>query len=376
MIVERLELRGFRNIEAAKLSFSSTFNYISGRNAQGKTNLLEAIHLFSLGRSFRTRRSGEMVRFGSDGFSLRLSGRSDAGVGFRVEAGQERGGRIGASVNGTALGGMGELVGLLPSVLFAPSDIELAAGPPAARRLWLDYTAALISPEFLARLREYRSALRQRNALLREAAAGGRLDAGQLDAWDRALARAGAAVIAGRLETLGALEERAREIRETVLPGGGLEMSYEPSSGRGAGETEEMLLQSLAASREAEARRGYTLSGPHCDDLTIRAGGVDLRRYGSQGRLRLTAIVMRLAQAAAILERRGERPVVLLDDLFSELDAQTADGVRSVLSDRYQSFITTPRPCDVPPDRGGGAWFTVEEGAFARGAGDPPRGGA
>lgn len=370
MIVERLELSGFRNIASAKLSFSDTFNYILGRNAQGKTNLLEAIHIFSLGRSFRTRRASEMVRFGDERFFLRLAGRSDSGVGFRIEVGQERGGRVKASVNGTALGGMGEIVGLIPSVLFAPSDIELAAGPPAARRLYLDYTAALVSPTFLARLREYRTALRQRNALLREAAAGGRFDAKQLDAWDIALAGAGAAVIAGRRETLDVLGIRAREILQAVLPGSGeLELGYDPTCGCGEGDGAGMILDALAASRESEIRRGYTLSGPHCDDMTIRAGGIDLRRYGSQGRLRLTAIVLRLAQAAVILERRGERPIVLLDDLFSELDAQTAGGVRAVLSDRYQSFITTPRPEDVPSDPGGAAVFAVEDGAFS----DAPR---
>ncbi|MDD3642989.1 MAG: DNA replication/repair protein RecF [Candidatus Krumholzibacteria bacterium] len=371
MIVERLELSGFRNIESAHLSFSGTFNYITGRNAQGKTNLLEAIHLFSLGRSFRTRRASEMVGFGSGRFFLRLSGRSDSGVGFRIEAGLERGGRVRAAVNGTALGGMGELVGLLPSVLFTPADSELAAGPPAARRLYLDYTAALISPEFLDRYRQYRSALRQRNALLREAAAGGRLDERQLDAWDLVMAQSGAAVIRGRIETLGILEARARDICSTVIGGDGLELVYTPSFGPRPEEAETTILETLASTRETEARRGYTLSGPHCDDMAIRAGGVDLRRYGSQGRLRLTAIALRLAQAAVILERRGERPIVLLDDLFSELDAQVADGVRAVLSDRYQSFITSPRPEDVPAGRGGGSWLTVKAGVFSGTAGEP-----
>lgn len=365
MIVERIELNDFRNISAASLSFSPTFNYISGRNAQGKTNLLEAVHLFSLGRSFRTRRTQDMVRFAAEGFTARLRGRSDAGVSFRVEVAVERSGRVSVSANGNRLGGMGEIVGLLPSVLFTPSDIELAAGPPAARRLYLDYTAALISPEYLARLREYRSALRQRNALLREAAAGGRLDAGQLDAWDAALSAAGAALTAGRIDILAVLEREAARIGRAILPGEyDLELRYVSSCGEGDGDRGETIRESLLACREAEARRGYTLSGPHCDDVRIRSQGHDLRRYGSQGRLRLTAIVLRMAQAAAILHRRGERPIVLLDDLFSELDARTADGVRGTLTDRYQSFVTTPRPEDVPGDLGGGAWFRVENGGI------------
>ena len=364
MIVEKLHLNSYRNIEDASLEFSERFNFITGRNAQGKTNLLEAIHIFSLGRSFRTRRSTELIRFGSEHFFLRLTGRSDTGVGFRLEMGQERSGRTRLSINGKQMKGVSEIIGFMPSVIFTPGDVELSAGPPAGRRTYLDYTAAQVSPGFLADLKEYRQALKQRNSLLRSAAVGGTLDGTQLEAWDEAFARKGAAVVEGRIEMLGVIAERAREIFSEVLGRrDGLELEYRCSYDPEAG-GEDALRAALIAARESERRRGYTLAGPHYEDVTMRIDGEEVRRYASQGRRRLLAVVLKLAQADVIMSRRGERPVVLLDDIFSELDTGVVSGVRNMLSDRYQSFITSPRGDDFPDDIPGAASYEVENGVF------------
>lgn len=364
MIVEKLQLNSYRNIKKASLEFSERFNFITGRNAQGKTNLLEAIHIFSLGRSFRTRRSTELIRFGSEHFFLRLIGRSDTGVGFRLEMGLERSGRTRLSVNGKQMRGVSEIIGFMPSVIFSPSDVELSSGPPAGRRTYLDYTAAQISPGFLADLKDYRQALKQRNSLLRAAVVGGTLDGAQLEAWDEAFARKGAAVVEGRIEILGVVAERAREIFSEVLGReDGLELGYRCSYDSGAG-SEDTLRAALVAARESERRRGYTLAGPHYDDVAMRIDGEDVRRYASQGRRRLLAVVLKLAQADVIMARRGERPVVLLDDIFSELDPDVVSGVRNMLSDRYQSFITSPRRDDFPGDIPGAARYEVENGDF------------
>ena len=293
MIVEKLHLNSYRNIEDASLEFSERFNFITGRNAQGKTNLLEAIHIFSLGRSFRTRRSTELLRFGSEHFFLRLTGRSDTGVGFRLEMGQERSGRTRLSINGKQMKGVSEIIGFMPSVIFTPGDVELSAGPPAGRRTYLDYTAAQVSPGFLADLKEYRQALKQRNSLLRSAAVGGTLDGTQLEAWDEAFARKGAAVVEGRIEMLGVIAERAREIFSEVLGRrDGLELEYRCSYDPEAG-GEDALRAALIAARESERRRGYTLAGPHYDDVTMRIDGEEVRRYASQGRRRLLAVVLK-----------------------------------------------------------------------------------
>ena len=163
-------LDNFRNIAHAELSFSPAFNLITGRNAQGKTNLLEAIYLFSLGRSFRTRTSTR--RSGSARSISSRGSREGAtpGVDFTIEAGAERGGRTKVSSNGRKASGLAEIVGIIPGVIFVAEDILLASGPPAGRRAYLDYTAAQISPQYLRGIKEYRGALRQRNALLERAA--------------------------------------------------------------------------------------------------------------------------------------------------------------------------------------------------------------
>ncbi len=375
MIVKNLQAGNFRNIRSASAEFSGAFNFVTGGNAQGKTNLLEALHLFSLGRSFRTRRSDEMITFGEDYLFLRIGGKSDSGVNFVLELGLERGGRVSASANNRKLSGLSEIIGIIPSVIFAPGDVELSSGPPSGRRLYMDYTAAQVSPPFLSDLKEYRRVLGQRNSLLkeiqgpaREMRAGNVTDAGQLDAWDGMLAEKGAGVVRGRKDVLSAVAPVASRIYREIVPGGEeLGLSYNCSFDGGAAEgssAKTALAASLSRCREMDRRRGYTCSGPHCDDMTIRIGDIDLRRYGSQGRKRLAAIVLKLAQAEIIMERRSERPVVLLDDIFSELDSETAARVRGLLSGRYQSFVTSPKASDLDGCPYGGLVIKVENGVL------------
>jgi DNA replication and repair protein RecF len=364
LIIQALDLTNFRNIDSASLTFSETFNVIRGRNAQGKTNLLEAIHLFSLGRSFRTRKSEEMITFGSEYLFARLNCLSDMGVRFRIEIGLERGGRISASVNGKKLSGLGEIIGIIPTVIFTPQDVTLASGPPADRRTFIDYTAAQISPSFLQNLRAYRRVLGQRNSLLRQAADTCREPNG-MEAWDSMLAERGAAIVEGRREMLGEIEKRAERLFGEIVPGGGtLGMEYRCSFESEGEDARESLEGAIKRMREQERRRGYTLVGPHCDDIRIFLDDEELRRYGSQGRKRLASIILKLSQAWAIMERRAERPVVLLDDIFSELDSETGERVSGLLTDRYQSFITTPRSDDF--NGIGGVGFEVDRGRIVK----------
>ena len=135
VVLRSIDIERFQNIRKASLEFSDSFNFITGRNAQGKTNLLEAIHLFSLGRSFRSRSIGEVIQFGEEYFCLRLSGSSDVGVAFTIEIGMEMEGRVRVSANGARLSGVSEIIGMIPSVLFVPEDVSLAAGPPGDRTI-------------------------------------------------------------------------------------------------------------------------------------------------------------------------------------------------------------------------------------------------
>ncbi|MBN1163353.1 MAG: DNA replication/repair protein RecF [Candidatus Krumholzibacteriota bacterium] len=366
MVIDRIDTVCFRNIKKASLEFSESFNFISGSNAQGKTNLLEAIHFFSLGRSFRTRRYEELVQFGEEYFFLRLRGRSDTGIDIRLEAGYEKGGRIRGSVNGKRLSGIAEIIGIVPSVIFTAQDIEIASGPPGYRRTFLDYTAAQISPLFLSDLKEYRRVIRHRNSLLRRYAGNGD-PRGELPAWDEMLVEKGAAIVKGREETLREISSRAARLYGQISPGAEeLRLAYSCSFNAPGGDTREALREALENSRENERRRGYTLCGPQYDDILLTLGEAELRKYGSQGRRRLVAVILKLTQALTIMERRAERPVVLLDDIFSELDEETTVRVRKHLTDRYQSFITSPREDDFPEGKEKSARFRVLGGACER----------
>ena len=365
MIVRGIDIVNFRNIAKAALSFSPTFNLITGRNAQGKTNLLEAIHLFSLGRSFRTRSLEETIRFGEEYLFCRLSGTADSGVDFDIEAGVERAGRIKVSINGKKAAGLSEILGIIPSVIFVAEDILLAAGPPAGRRIYLDYTAAQISPLYLRELREYRGILRRRNVILEKAAREGAAPEG-IEPWDAALVAKGASIVKIRIDTMREIEARAETLLAEIMnEDSGFGMEYVCSFDPSGAEPKEALERALARVREAERRRGFTMAGPHYDDVQIFLEAAELRRYGSQGRKRLAALVLKLAQALTILERRGEKPVVILDDIFSELDRQTAQRVREHLTDSYQSFITTPRPEELGELPAAAARFVVESGTFS-----------
>jgi DNA replication and repair protein RecF len=365
VIIRGVEIVNFRNIAGARPAFSPTFNLITGPNAQGKTNLLEAIYLFSLGRSFRTRSLEEAIRFGEEYFFTRLSGTSDSGVDFEIEAALERSGRTKVSMNGKRVGGLAEVVGVIPGVIFVPEDILLAAGPPAARRSFLDYTAAQLSPLALRELKEFRGVLRQRNALLERSARSCAPPAG-IEPWDDALAERGARIVSIRLEAMRELLERAGRLIGEVMGAPGLfRMEYVCSFNPAGKDPAEALREALARVREAERRRGYTMAGPQFDDLQIFLEDTELRRFGSQGRKRLAALVLKLAQALTILEKRGERPIVLLDDIFSELDRGTAGRLRERLTDSYQSFITTPRPEEIGALPPGSAAFRVEGGVVS-----------
>jgi DNA replication and repair protein RecF len=365
VIIRGVDIINFRNIARAKLLFSRGGNLIAGANAQGKTNLLEALFLFSLGRLFRTRSLDDAVRFGQEYFYVRLAGESDAGIAFDLEVGYERGGRTRVSVGGKRAAGFAEIVGMIPGVIFIAEDIQLAAGPPAGRRAYVDYAAAQLSPLYFGAIREYRQVLRRRNALLERGAREGSAPEG-IEAWDEALVAKGAELVRIRRETLRELSARAAALLAGVLASpGGFAMEYVCSFDPGGVDPAAGLWEALSRVRDTERRRGYTMAGPQHDDVEILLDDVSIRRYGSQGRKRLVSLVLKLAQASTILERRGERPVVMLDDIFSELDAATAARVREHIAEGYQSFIASPRLEELGTPPPGGALFSVREGVVS-----------
>jgi len=365
LVVQKIKLVNFRNISEASLDFSESFNFIYGLNAQGKTNLLEALHFFSLGRSFRTPRRTDMIKFGMEYSYLSLSAKSDSGVSFDMEVGFDIGGSTKVKQNDRPLSGLSEIIGLIPSVIFSPEDIALVAGGPRNRRLYLDYTQSQVSAKFLSELKGFRRALKQRNALLKKISEGGSADG--LEEWNRLYIESSINVVRGRLRCVDIVRERLRHIITGIMgEETDVSLKYRCSFDRGLATLEENMTDSINEVLESEKSRGYSLVGPQYDDLLITIEGNDARRYGSQGQKRVIAVSLKLAQALTIMEERAERPVVLLDDILSELDEEKVSRIKGMLEAEYQSFLASPDMRDFPEGLKDVALFRVSGGMIER----------
>jgi DNA replication and repair protein RecF len=361
----------YRNLGQVDLAFSPRINIFLGRNGQGKTNLLEGLSYPALGRSHRGARDRELIRFGEDHLHLRVEGEDRDGP-FTVEVACTRDGRNRIKVDGRPLERKTDLVGRLTAVLFHPDEIDLSKGAPDHRRRFLDYTLSLISPDYFRHLVEYRRALSQKNRLLKERHAPVE---DHLVVWDAELVRHGVPLIAERRRLLPPLEAAVQGAYSALAPRGGtLRMDLHPAlgeEGRELGDEdaslEESFTRALRAGRARERALGFAQVGPHRDRLELRLRGRPLRRYGSQGEMRSAAIALKLGQADLLYERTRERPVVFLDDIFSELDRQRTEALQHRLHEEHQLFIATARADDVVAMR---TWeavraWTVDAGAVS-----------
>ena len=349
-------LLGFRNIAEARLDFCPGVNLLLGDNGHGKTNLLEALDYPSLGRSFRGAADGELVRFGEPAAHLELAAEDDDGRPMTFAAGIERDGRRRLRLDGETVRRKADLVGRLLTVVYDPTTVELVRGGPRHRRRYLDRALSLTSAEYLAQLRRYRRALRQKSHLLREGRRR-RLPlaavARDLQAWNRELAASGRHLVRERRRLAAETQPLATALH-VALTGrrDELQLVYRQGievaafSGAG-GDFERDFDAVLDYIMTEEYQRGRCLAGPHLDDLDVRLAGVDLRTYGSQGETRTAAIALQLAQGEFLWRHTGRRPVLMLDDIFSELDADRARRLRELTAAEHQVFAATARREDV-----------------------------
>ena len=294
---------------------------VVGANGVGKTNLLEAIHVASQGFSPRTRTDSQVVRFGAEGARAAISGHRGE-VGLELEVTVRRGEGKRARMNGAPLRAAEQLRALVSTLVFTPDRLGVVKGPPAARRAYFDRVLGRLAPARAPLPAEYGAAVAQRNAALRRAAAGisGR-DA--IEPWSERVAELGAELVTVRLETLALLEPSfVARADELGLADAALRYEGEPPT-----------LEGLDAALERDLDRGATSLGPHLDDVVLAAGGRDLRSFGSQGEQRLALLALLLAEAETIADRTGVPPLLLLDDVLSELDP----GRRRVLAARVRS---------------------------------------
>ena len=367
MRVTEVRIDGFRNLASTSLDVPVEGAVLVGANGQGKTNFLEAIHFLSRFRSFRGTRHGDAIAFGAGHFRI------EGGVRYRdgrahVVAVAADGDRRRVTLDGGAVSRPGEIAGTLLAVTVRPEDLDLVSGAPAARREYVDELLSLASRPYRQALSRYERVLRQRNELLRR---GGRPLA-QLEAWDEGLISVGAGLVVARARLVGRLTERfARTAARMAAEGDGAayDVAYAPSvpvdPALAALEdvVREAWSRALVERYEVDRARGWTTVGPHRDDLSIRLDGRELARYGSQGERRTAAVALRLLEAEMLEEDTGHRPVLLLDDVFSELDEGRSERLLDWLGERHQRFVTSPRPLPWLAD--GLARWSVAAGRIA-----------
>jgi len=350
--LDELVLAGFRNIARARIEPGPRFNVISGANGSGKTNLIEAIYLLGSLRSFRTTAREDLVRHGAaEGTVTGTFGEVNAGR--RVEVAVSPSGKRVRS-DGKAVGTDGAHFRSLPMVLFHPGMMELVQGGPEARRRFMDRALYQAEPTYPAAHRSYAKALASRNRLLKEQ----RPDRRALDPFSRQLAEHGQAIVEMRSRFVAAMGGFFAEAVERVGGGGPGAMIYRPRSAGGA----EDLLEALAAALARDTVRGFTSVGPHADDLLFELDGQDARRFASQGQQRTAILGAKIAETRALTQATGRTPLLLLDDVSSELDRRRNRELFAFLSTVGGQVLITTTHADhiaISEERKD---FTVESG--------------
>ena len=348
MLVRSLSLLDFRSYTAADVEFAPGLTAIVGPNGHGKTNLLEAVGFAAGLGSLRGAAEAALIRDGAEAAVIRCTAQDDTGRELLVEAELARARPSRVKVNQQAVARRRDLLGVLAATVFSPDDLELVKGEPAGRRRWIDDALAAVRPSWGALRGDLDRVLRQRNTLLRQA--GGRATPDvviSLDVWDARLAAVGDELRARRRELLAAMTPAiGRHYAEISQGRGDAAADYASSWG------DDSLADALAEARGDDLRRATSTVGPHRDDIVLRIGGLPARSHASQGEQRSLALAVRLAVDGQVRDRRGVEPVLLLDDVFSELDPDRAEALLETLPPGQRMLTTaTGLPAGVRADQ-------------------------
>jgi DNA replication and repair protein RecF len=372
MHVRALAVTDFRSYPSVVVELDPGVTAFVGPNGQGKTNLVEAIGYLATLTSHRVALDAPMVRMGAERAVVRgRIAQDDRETLVEVEITPGKANR--ARLNGSPVTRAREILGVLRTVLFAPEDLAIVKGDPSQRRSYLDELLVARSPRYAAVHSDYERVLKQRNALLKSSGHARRTGSslGTLDVWDSHLATAGAAVLAGRYELIEALRPLVDKSYTAVSKGGGpAAIDYRASIGddlpptTDRGVLEAALAAALGHSRDKELERGITLVGPHRDELVLSLGELPAKGYASHGESWSFALALRLA-AYDLLRSDGGEPVLILDDVFAELDDSRRDSLAEMVAPAEQVLITAAVAGDVPPVLSGSRW-DVAAGAVTR----------
>jgi len=351
MLLRALELQAFRAWKSLDVRFGTGATVLTGHNGSGKTSILEAAWYAAALRSHRTSADAALVNLEAEAAIVRASVERGART-ETIELEVVTKGRARAKLGGAAVGRRRDVLGVLRAAVFAPERLAVVRGDPSDRRSFVDELLIQLHPRFHGVIREYERALRQRNALLRDHAAGRRRADG-LEAWDEALTAPGAELARGRADAIARLAPHARTSFGAVGGEGSFEVSYTPNvpapeDDAGVAGWAHSMRARLTDRRNDELLRGITLVGPHRDDMQIVLAGMPARSHASHGESWLSALALVLGAHAALAEAIGEQPVLLLDDPFTLLDPERRLRLGETIPRQAQVIITAADPSEVP----------------------------
>ena len=356
MLIEELKLKNFRNYSELTLHPHPGVNLFFGRNGSGKTNLLEAIHYCSLGRSHRISNDANAVKngeaFALSSVSIRNSlGQREIAVRFHPDETQKKS----ILLDGKKIAKFSDMMGCLRCVIFSPEDLGLIKEGPSLRRRYLDMMISQINRGYFIALQQYRTCMDQRNALIRNLRANSYADTSMLSAFEETMAAPAAVIIRERRRIVSLLSECARETYQRVSDTDEVFRLAYHSSVKEETEIEEVLCRLFRENREDDIRMGFTSVGPHRDDLILTLNKNQMKQFASQGQIRTAALSMKLSQMQILRDQSGEEPVLLLDDVMSELDRKRRACLIGEISS-FQTFITCADRDDVDHEKTDRVW--------------------
>ncbi len=359
MKINTVELKNFRNYNTQTLRFQNGINVLIGKNAQGKTNLLESIFLCSIGKSPRTNKDKDLITWGKDLGKITLQITKQSGnkkIEIYLSANQNKT----ILLNGMPVKRIGELMGEFNSIYFSPDELKLVKESPDERRRFMDIDLSQFNKTYFYTLNKYNKILQQRNKLLKTGQTKEKVS-DTISIWNEQLATHAAFIVVKRLELMDKLKVHAQNAMLFLTDGKEkLELSYVGQQNPSEEELKQALLTQYDATLEKDLNLGFTSVGPHRDDFKLVVNGIDIRHFGSQGQQRTCALALKLAELEVFKDNIGEYPVLLLDDVLSELDEsrqqkllEKVSGVQTIITGTSFSFT-------VPHTK-----FTVSEGTIA-----------
>lgn len=332
MYIESIELKNFRNYQDLQLDFDKGTNIFYGDNAQGKTNILESVYICGTTKSHKGSKDKEVIRFGENDAHIRMMVRKDE-LSYKIDMHLRKNKAKGVAINGLPIKKARELFGIVNLVFFSPEDLNIIKNGPGERRRFMDLELCQLDQIYLTDLAGYNHIVNQRNRLLKDLYMNSSLRE-TLEIWDLQMLQYGRKIIDKRKEFVKELNEVIKEIHHNLTGGEEhLEILYEPSC-----ESEDFE-ETLKKNRERDQHMKMTSAGPHRDDLCFKVNGIDIRKYGSQGQQRTAALSLKLSEIYLVKQKIKDTPILLLDDVLSELDSNRQNYLLDSIHD-IQTLIT------------------------------------